>query len=100
MSNTAVINVKVNPELKVQAQNLAEELGFSLSSLVNACLKQMVRSRSVRFDASEVPTEYMINALNESKTDIKAGRVSPSFDNAKDAIQWLNSKDKKYVGKI
>ena len=95
MNNTAVINVKVNPELKAQAQNLAEELGFSLSSLINACLKQIVRSGSVSFSVSEEPTEYMLNALKESKADIKAGRVSPFFDNDKDAIKWLDSKDKK-----
>ena len=98
--NTAVINVKVNPDLKVSAQNLAEELGFSLSSLVNACLKQIVRSRSVSFSASEEPTEYMINALRESKSDIKAGRVSPYFDDAKKAMKWLNNKSRKYASKI
>ena len=89
MNNTAVINVKVNPELKTQAQNLAEELGFSLSSLINACLKQIVRSGSVSFSVSEEPTEYMIKALKESKADIKAGRVV-SFENGKDALTYLD----------
>ena len=96
--NTAVINVKVNPDLKAQAQDLAEELGFSLSSLINACLKQIVRSRSVSFDASEIPTEYMINALKESKADIKAGRVV-SFENGKEALKYLDElidNDKKH----
>jgi len=98
MTNTAVINVKVNPELKVQAQNLAEELGFSLSSLVNACLKQIVRTRIVSFDASEEPSEYMIKALKESKADIKAGRVV-SFESGKEALKYLDKlidNDKKH----
>lgn len=98
--NTAVINIKVEPELKAQAQSLAEELGFSLSSLVNACLKQMIRTRAVSFTASEQPNEYMIKALKESEADIKAGRVSPVFDNAEQATKWLNSRKKKYAGKI
>jgi len=98
MNNTAVINVKVNPELKAQAQNLAEELGFSLSSLVNACLKQIVRSGSVSFSVSEEPTEYMLKALKESKADIKAGRVV-SFERGKDALEYLDKlidNDKKH----
>jgi len=98
MTNTAVINVKVNPELKVQAQNLAEEFGFSLSSLVNACLKQIVRTRTVSFDASEEPSEYMIKALKESKADIKAGRVV-SFESGKEALKYLDKlidNDKKH----
>jgi addiction module RelB/DinJ family antitoxin len=98
--NTALINVKVEPELKAQAQSLAEELGFSLSSLVNACLKQIVRSRTVSFSAKEEPNNYLIKALDESKEDVKNGRVSPGFDTAEQAITWLNSKKKKYAGKI
>jgi antitoxin component of RelBE/YafQ-DinJ toxin-antitoxin module len=39
---TAVINVKTHPEIKSQAKKIAEELGFSLSSLVNAYLKQLI----------------------------------------------------------
>lgn len=89
MNNTAVINVKVNPDLKAQAQSLAEELGFSLSSLVNACLKQIVRSGSVSFSVSEEPTEYTIKALKESKADIKAGRVV-SFKTGEDALAYLD----------
>lgn len=98
--NTAVINIKVSPDLKVQAQNLAEELGFSLSSLINASLKQIVRTRAVTFKAMEEPTDYMLKALKESKVDIKSGRVSPVFDNAEEAIKWLNSPKKKYADKV
>lgn len=98
--NTAVINVKVSPGLKAEAQSIAEELGFSLSSLVNACLKQVVRTKTVTFSASEVPSDYLVKALKESDRDIKAGRVSPAFDNADDAINWLNNPRKRYAGKV
>lgn len=87
--NTAVINVKVSPDLKAQAQNLAKELGFSLSSLINAGLKQMVRSRAVSFSVAEEPTDYLLEALEESKKDIKAGRVV-SFKNGKEALNYLD----------
>lgn len=87
--NTAVINVKVSPDLKNQAQNLAEELGFSLSSLINACLKQMVRTKTVSFNVSEKPTDYLLKALEESKKDIKAGRVI-SFKNGEEALGYLD----------
>jgi len=87
--NTAVINLKVNPELKSQAQNLAEELGFSLSSLINACLKQIVRARTVSFSASEEPTGYMLKALKQSKKDDKAGRMI-TFKNSKTVLAYLD----------
>lgn len=98
--NNAVINVKVSSDLKAQAQNLAEELGFSLSSLINACLKQMVRTKKVTFNVSEEPTDYLLKMLKESKEDIKAGRASPPFNNSKDAIKWLNNPNKRYANKV
>lgn len=87
--NTAIINVKVSPDLKAQAQNFAEELGFSLSSLINACLRQMIRTRTVSFNVAEEPTDYMLKALEKSKKDIKAGRVV-SFKNVDKALEYLD----------
>ncbi|MBI4973076.1 type II toxin-antitoxin system RelB/DinJ family antitoxin [Candidatus Roizmanbacteria bacterium] len=92
--NTAVINVKVNPRVKTQAQQVVEELGLSLSGVINAFLKQLVRTKSVSFTTSEEPTAYLLQALKESHADIKDGRVSPSFTSAKDATQWLNKHKK------
>ncbi len=99
--NTAVINIKTEPKLKVQAQKVARELGFSLSSLINGYLKTLVKTKTVFFSArGEEPTEYLLQALKESNEDIKAGRVSPKFDNAHDAIKWLHSKKRSYENQI
>lgn len=88
---TAVINVKTHPEIKSQAKKIAEELGFSLSSLVNAYLKQLIKTKTVMFStSSEIPSDYMIKMLKQSEKEIKEGKVSPRFSNAKDAIAWLN----------
>lgn len=90
--NTAIINIKTDPRLKKRAKTIAQDLGFSLSSVINAYLKHFVRTKSVRFSLQDEshPTQYMINALKESRADIKAGRVSPAFDNTRDAIKWLD----------
>lgn len=56
--NTAVINIKTDPKLKKQAQNIAAQLGFSLSSLINAYLKQLVRDKTVHYNlVDESPTK-------------------------------------------
>jgi DNA-damage-inducible protein J len=94
--NSAVINVKTHPDTKAQAQKVAQELGLSLSSIVNAYLKQLIQTKKVEFSVKEEPSEYLIQALKESQADIKAGRVSPTFDNAQDALSWLNNPKKKY----
>ena len=95
--NTAVVNVKVNPKIKKQAQKVAEDLGLSLSSVVNAYLRQLIKTRRVEFsDVRLELTPWAKRMLRESEKDVKAGRVSPSFKNAKDAIAWLNDPIARY----
>jgi uncharacterized protein with PhoU and TrkA domain len=52
---------------------------------------------SLSFDDEE-PSEYLKKAMRESEEDISKGRVSPTFDNAEDAISWLNDKNRTYEG--
>ncbi len=91
--NTTVINIKTNPNVKSQAQAIAEELGLSLSAVINALLKQFVRTKAINLDLvrEEVPSPYLKKMLKESMEDIKKGRVSPAFTNAKDAVAWLRN---------
>ena len=48
-----LINIKVDREVKEKAQEIARELGFSLSAIVNAYLKQFIRTREVHFSLVE-----------------------------------------------
>ena len=96
--NTAVINVKIDKKTKFQAQEIAANLGFSLSSLINGYLRQLIKSKTIHFSLQEEnPSEYLIQALKESEEDRKAGRVSPSFNNAKDAIKWLDDPKSRFA---
>ncbi|MBI2613440.1 MAG: type II toxin-antitoxin system RelB/DinJ family antitoxin [Candidatus Levybacteria bacterium] len=51
--NTAVINIKTDPKVKAQAKKIARKLGFSLSSIINAFLKQLIKTRRVTFSLDE-----------------------------------------------
>lgn len=96
--NTAVVNVKVNPQTKKEAQKLAKDLGLSLSGLVNGLLKQVIRTKTVTLSVSdEKPSEYLIQALKESRRDIKAGRVISfrTWEEEKDYLDGLIANDKK-----
>lgn len=99
--NTAVVNVKVDPVIKIKAHEIAKKLGFSLSSLINGYLKQLIKIETVVFSTSEeIPTEYMLKALEQNRKERERGEYSPSFDNAEDAITWLNNPKKKYERKV
>lgn len=87
--NTAVINIKTRPEVKLKAQAIAREIGVSLSSLINAYLRQFIRTKKIEFDLGEEPSPYLIRMLKKSERDIKAGRVSPAFKTGEEAVAWL-----------
>ena len=87
--NTAVIITKTDPQVKRKAQKIAKEIGVSLSSLINAYLKQLVRTRRVEFDLEEEPSDYLIKAIRRSEKNIREGKVSPAFKTGKEAVDWL-----------
>ena len=87
--NTTSVHIKVEPDLKEQAQSLADELGMSLSAVMKALLKQFVRTKHLSVGISEVPNAYFRKSLKQSEEDIKAGRVI-SFKNGKDALAFLD----------
>lgn len=87
--NTAVVNVKVDPQVKQEAQKVAKELGISLSGVINGFLKHLIRTKSIHFSLNEEPSDYLIRSLRESREDIKAGRVV-SFADPNKALAFLD----------
>jgi len=90
--NDAFINIRTDKKLKAQAAKVAQELGFSLSTLLNAYMKRLVKTKTVHFKESYEPTAYLKRLIKETDRELAEGKGSPVFDNAKDAIAWLNRK--------
>ncbi len=87
---SAVINVRTKPEIKQMAQKVAEELGFNLSTVINAFLKQFIRTKTVFFTLNEGrPTPFLVRDLKQSEEDRKAGRVY-SFENKKEVLDFMD----------
>jgi addiction module RelB/DinJ family antitoxin len=87
---TTMINIKTDKKVKEEAQKLAKELGFTLSALVTASLKQFIRTRSVSFSAAYQMTPYLEGILEEVEKDIQAGKnLSPKFSTAKEMDEYL-----------
>ena len=88
--NTASILIKTDPQVKEKAQRTAEEMGISLTSVINRYLKHFIQSKSITFTVEdETPTQYMIDSLKKSEEDVKSGRVI-SFDSPADELAYLD----------
>ena len=87
----AVVVTKVDPKIKKEAMDTAEKLGMPLSVVIKAFLKQFIRTETINFSTRvEVPNNYLKQVLHQAKKDLEAGKASPVFENAKDAIAWLH----------
>lgn len=87
--NTAVINIKTNPQTKAKAQAIAKELGLSLSALVNGFLHQLVKTKKVTFSTDEEPSDWLISQMKQAEKNYKEGKHSPIFRSGEEAVAWL-----------
>ncbi len=89
--NTASILVKTDPKVKEKAQKTAEEMGISLTSVINRYLKHFITTKSITFTAQdEVPNQYMIDSLKQSEEEYEAGKAI-AFDSKKDVHSYLET---------
>ncbi|OGL87494.1 hypothetical protein A3I40_02330 [Candidatus Uhrbacteria bacterium RIFCSPLOWO2_02_FULL_48_12] len=87
-----IINIKADKETKRQAQEVARELGVPLSTVINAYLKQFVRSRQVVLSSVPRMTPALEALIGRVEADIKAGRnISPVFSSAEAMDEFLDA---------
>jgi addiction module RelB/DinJ family antitoxin len=94
VSMNTVLNVKIDPELKKQAQAVAKELGLPVSTVVSASLRNFVSTRSITISDSphlkpEVETELL--ALSKKARAGNLEDFSPTFDSLEEGFAWLDS---------
>ncbi|MEK7165216.1 MAG: type II toxin-antitoxin system RelB/DinJ family antitoxin [Patescibacteria group bacterium] len=88
--NTSAIYIKTEPEIKQKAQEVAHEMGLSLSAILNAYLKQLIKTKTVTFSTfDEYPNEVTRAALKKAEENLKKGNTSPIFKTGEEAVAWL-----------
>ena len=86
-----VLNVKVDPQVKSQAQILAKTLSLPLSIIVNNSLKQFIYNQQITF-SNLTPSKKFLTYLKKIDKDVKNGKnLSPAFHSAKEMDNYLNS---------
>lgn len=85
------INLKIDSNIKKNAQKRAKELGLSLSSVVNATLGQFARTGELELSVAPKMTPYLEELVKEARKEYKLGKTSGPFDSSKDLMKHLNS---------
>jgi len=87
-----VIYIKADKEVKKNAMEAAKELGLNLSDVINAALRNFIRTREVIFSDTPRMTPELERFLGKVDEDIKYRRnlVGP-FKTAREANKYLDS---------
>ena len=78
--NTAILNIKTDPETKRQLQAFAVEVGVPVSVIINAQIKQTLRNCSIELSTEPMPKQSVINEVIDAVTDYRVGKnVSKAY---------------------
>ena len=81
MPNTANLNVRIDPELKAQAENLFADLGMSLTTAITIFFRQAVREDRIPFEIKrDRPTRATAAALREAEAVVGDAQVKGYTD--------------------
>lgn len=86
-----VITIKTDAETKKAAQDLAKELGLTLSTLINSYLKQVIVTRRVELYAPEPMTPKLTKLLKESEAEIRRGDIGQEYDDVNEFLASLRT---------
>lgn len=84
-----VISVKVDKDVKASAQEVAKSAGLTLSSLVNAYLRQVSATRRIELYAPEQMTPKLEKLIEEVEAELKSGKASQEFDSVEEFLADL-----------
>ncbi len=87
---TSALSIKIDPKVKQDAQRVADRLGFSLSAIVNASLKNLVRSKTVSYSLLE-PTPFLKHAIDSARKDRMKGKSVGPFTSSSAMLRSLAS---------
>ena len=74
MPRTAVIQARIDPEIKAKAQKILKALNISMSEAISLYLTQVTLHRGIPFDI-RIPNELTAETLRKSETEEELHRV-------------------------
>jgi len=90
-----MINIKADRDVKKKAQKVASDLGMPLSTVINAYLRQFIRTKAVYFSTGETEGELKPSVqrrLERLSRDMDKGKnLSRPLRTAKEMDEYLNS---------
>jgi len=85
MARTATIQSRIEPQTKIQAQNILNKLNISLSEAISMYLKQIILHNGIPFEL-KIPNQATLQAVEE----LESGK-GVTFNNTDDLLKDLEN---------
>jgi addiction module RelB/DinJ family antitoxin len=86
-----VLTIKTDKSVRDEARKVAEEFGIPLGTIINAFLRQFVRSKELSLDLSYRPSKYLRDVIKQSEIEFEKGDYSGPFNGVEELMTHLNS---------
>ena len=91
MAKTATINMRINPEIKSDAEAIFASLGMTLTEAINIFLHKAVMEGGLPFDVRQPRYNAETEAAMREARDIMAGKVkADSYESAAELFAALD----------
>lgn len=90
ISNSTNLNVRIDSNLKKEAEDLFKRLGLNMSSAINVFLTQSVREQAIPFEIHEDrPNKKLLKALKEAEKIEKHPEKYKGYHNLEELMKDL-----------
>lgn len=94
MAKTDTLNIRIEPELKKEAEKTLDDLGMNVADAVTIFLKQVVLTESIPFNIKKPKyNEETLEAIKEAFEMIKHPENYKSFNSVDELMEELNSEN-------
>lgn len=94
MAKTANINIRIEPEVKRDAENLFGSFGISVTDAINIFLRTSIMEGGFPFTIKQPRFNIETEAAMQEARDILAGKIpANSYRSAKELFEALNRED-------
>ena len=94
MAKTDTLNIRIEPNLKKEAEKTLDDLGMNVAEAVTIFLKQVVLTESIPFNIKKPKyNDETLDAIKEALEMIKNPEKYKSFNSVEELMDELNSED-------
>lgn len=94
MAKTDTLNIRIEPELKKEAESTLNDLGMNIADAVTIFLKQVVLTDSIPFPIRKSKySKDLLEALKETEEILKKPNKYKGFDTVEELLEDLNNNE-------